>query len=341
MNWGVVNIISYICVCVFHLFFSRLCAVALLTDTSYAAFDTWICQKPLDAGRLAAWMLHAQMATLSSQMDSHPFSGLSTVNTHPSHTLHKVSGNWTLRCVCVVSSLSDTRSALGGYSDVFEPNIISHLAPCSIVSTSRSVILLVLLPNTHSSPLPSIVPNFFSSPSSFPCVDLHPGHSLSIRLSNHPFLFSTTRFPSSLSLPLPVHRFPSPSSPWFFVVCHSGMLTLWQCRPLNNWCGDVKVWCLTRGQIEPAGTMPLPISRLPALCATQHFLFYTETHTHTHLSIQYTYLPMDSSTSSLKLIVKPLRYLLQDSVTVTQRNWLGMCCTFTTSWPSTFMILME
>lgn len=107
------------------------------------------------------------------------------------------------------------------------------------------------------------------------------------------------------------------------------MLTLWQCRALNNWCVDVKVWCLTRGQIEPAGSMPLPISRLPALCATQHSLLYTLTCTHTHLTIHNTSLPMGCSTSSLKPIVKPLRYLLQDSVTVTRRHWPRMFFTST------------
>lgn len=150
----------------------------------------------------------------------------------------------------------------------------------------------------------------------------------------------------STILPSLSPSFPCPPIPFslltqVFVVCHCGMLTLWQCRALNNWCVDVKVWCLTRGQIEPAGSMPLPISRLPAPCATQHSLLHTHAHTHIHLSIQCTYLPMDSSTSSLKLIVKPLRYLLQDSVTVTHKNWPRMCCTFTSIWPITFMILME
>lgn len=79
-----------------------------------------------------------------------------------------------------------------------------------------------------------------------------------------------------------------------FVVCHCGTLTLRQCRALNNWCVDVKVWCLTRRQIEPAGSLPLPISQLPALCTTQHTFFFF---THTHLGIQYTHPPRDFPTS--------------------------------------------
>lgn len=100
-----------------------------------------------------------------------------------------------------------------------------------------------------------------------------------------PFFFS----------PIPVLQFPSLSLPSSrFVVCHCGMLTLWQCRALNNWCVDVKVWCLTRGQIEPAGSVPLPISQLSALSPTLNTLLSsTHTHTHTHLSKEYTYLPVE------------------------------------------------
>lgn len=96
---------------------------------------------------------------------------------------------------------------------------------------------------------------------------------------------------SQISSPFPL---PLSSFTYSLVVCHCGMLTLWQCGALNNWCVYVKVWCLTCRQIEPAGSKHLPISQLPALCTSQHPFLYKHRRTHTHLSTQSTYLPVAS-----------------------------------------------